>query len=81
MHVDLSVAGGPAAPLEEREAKAHAEAARLQSLGARQLWVNDEWHGFSIVMADPEGNEFCLHQEARLRASELRRRRRCRAWR
>jgi Glyoxalase-like domain len=61
MHVDLSVTGGPSVPLEERKAKAQAEATRLQGLGARQLWVNDEWHGFSIVMADPEGNEFCLH--------------------
>jgi hypothetical protein len=61
MHVDLDVADGARTPLEERKAKAHAESARLQTLGARQLWINDQWSGFSIVMADPEGNEFCLH--------------------
>jgi hypothetical protein len=61
LHVDLAVTGGPASPLEDRKTRAHAEAARLQTLGARPLWINDEWKGFSIVMADPEGNEFCLH--------------------
>jgi hypothetical protein len=61
LHVDLDVAGGPATPLEERKARSQVECARLQQLGARQLWINEEWHGFSIVMADPEGNEFCLH--------------------
>ena len=61
MHVDLDVANGATTPLEERKIRSHAESARLQSLGARQLWINEEWRGFSIVMADPEGNEFCLH--------------------
>ena len=61
VHVDVDVAGGPTRPLEERRARAHAEAERLQALGARQLWINDDWRGFSIVMQDPEGNEFCLH--------------------
>jgi glyoxalase superfamily protein len=61
LHVDLSVAGGPSVPLEERKARAHTEAARLQTLGATHLWINDDWRGFSIVMQDPEGNEFCLH--------------------
>jgi len=61
LHVDLSVGGGLSVPLEERKARAHAEAARLQTLGATQLWINDDWRGFSIVMQDPEGNEFCLH--------------------
>jgi hypothetical protein len=61
VHVDVAVAGGSATPLEERRARAHAESTRLQALGARQLWINDDWRGFSIVMQDPEGNEFCLH--------------------
>jgi hypothetical protein len=61
LHVDLDVAGGPSAPLDERRARAHAEAERLKALGARELWINDDWRGFSIVMQDPEGNEFCLH--------------------
>lgn len=60
VHVDLNVAGGFSVPLEERKSRAHAEATRLAALGARQLSINDSWRGFSIVMADPEGNEFCL---------------------
>ncbi len=59
VHVD--VAGGPAAPVDQRRARAHTESQRLQALGARELWINDDWRGFSIVMQDPEGNEFCLH--------------------
>ena len=42
-----------------------AEIARLQSLGARRLTEGSvvEVDGFSwVVMADPEGNEFCLMQ-------------------
>jgi hypothetical protein len=61
LHVDLSVAGGLSTPIEERRARSHAESQRLQALGARELWINDDWRGFSIVMADPEGNEFCVH--------------------
>jgi hypothetical protein len=61
LHVDLDVAGGPGAPLDERRVRAHAESKRLQTLGARELRINDAWNGFSIVMLDPEGNEFCLH--------------------
>ena len=33
-----------------------AEADRLVALGARILWALDG----SMVMADPEGNEFCI---------------------
>ncbi len=61
VHVDLDVAGGLATPLDERRARSRAESQRLQALGARELWINDDWRGFSIVMQDPEGNEFCLH--------------------
>jgi hypothetical protein len=61
VHVDINVTGGLSVPIEERKQKSHAEAARLESLGARQLWVNDHELGFSIVLADPEGNEFCVH--------------------
>jgi Glyoxalase-like domain len=61
VHVDVDVADGAATPREERRARAHAESARLKTLGARELWINDNWRGFSIVMQDPEGNEFCLH--------------------
>jgi glyoxalase superfamily protein len=61
LHVDLNVSGGFSVPLEERKRQSHAEAERLQGLGAKQLWINDNWSGYSIVLADPEGNEFCVH--------------------
>ena len=49
MHVDVNPIG----------ADADLELARLLSLGARSIDVgqdNERWH----VLADPEGNEFCL---------------------
>jgi len=60
VHLDVNIGGGRETPLEERRARAHAESQRLQQLGATELRVNDEWRGFSIVMQDLEGNEFCL---------------------
>ncbi|MFJ9621254.1 VOC family protein [Streptomyces sp. NPDC101181] len=38
-----------------------AEAERLTGLGARTLRTVDEQGGSWLVLADPEGNEFCLH--------------------
>lgn len=43
-----------------------AEIARLESLGATQLWEEifpKEWTYRNVVMCDPEGNEFCLGNE------------------
>lgn len=37
------------------------EPARLEGLGARVLRRVEEPSGRWVVMADPEGNEFCLH--------------------
>jgi predicted enzyme related to lactoylglutathione lyase len=50
MHFDIDIAD------------IEAEAARLESLGARRLEseIRDEWGTRWIVMADPEGNEFCV---------------------
>jgi predicted enzyme related to lactoylglutathione lyase len=49
MHLDLHV--------EDHEA----ERARLEALGARTLSGEVDEHGFRwYVMADPEGNEFCV---------------------
>ncbi|MEU9479117.1 VOC family protein [Streptomyces sp. NPDC048191] len=51
LHLDLH-------PGEGRRAD---EVARLQALGARVLTVVKEPSGEWVVMADPEGNEFCVH--------------------
>jgi hypothetical protein len=61
LHLDLAVSGGRATPLEERRAAIDAEADRLEAVGASTLWVTDTETHYSVTMADPEGNEFCLH--------------------
>ncbi|MFF5304901.1 VOC family protein [Streptomyces sp. NPDC013161] len=55
LHLDIRVPvrGGP----EERWAAIRAEAARLVEAGGRVL---AEFDGHHVVMADPEGNEFCV---------------------
>lgn len=50
VHPDLNVGAGQLA----------AEVARLESLGARRLCEVVEPGTHHIVMADPEGNEFCV---------------------
>lgn len=51
LHLDLHYG------LEHYEAQAE----RLASLGATRLSAHDEQGSKWIVMADPEGNEFCVH--------------------
>ncbi|WP_243062345.1 VOC family protein [Humibacter sp. RRB41] len=51
VHIDIRVP-------DDRKA---AEVARLESLGATQLWVTDDRGPLTYTMRDPEGNEFCLH--------------------
>jgi len=48
VHVDLGAAD------EEREAR------RIEALGATRLWVSDDPEDPFVVLADPEGNEFCV---------------------
>ena len=55
LHMDLRVSGD--GTTQERWARVVAEAARLEAAGAATLEVF-EWH--HVVMADPEGNEFCV---------------------
>jgi len=61
VHLDLRSAPGLEA--EARMAALEAEAARLVALGATRLERHEPaapLDGGHIVMADPEGNEFCL---------------------
>lgn len=55
LHIDIRVPGhgGP----DERWARIRAEAERLVQAGGRVLQEDDQHH---VVMADPEGNEFCV---------------------
>jgi predicted enzyme related to lactoylglutathione lyase len=41
-----------------------ASAARIQALGATRLWVSKDPQDVFIVLADPEGNEFCVVRDA-----------------
>ena len=36
------------------------EATRIEALGATRLWVSDDPEDPFVVLADPEGNEFCV---------------------
>ena|SRR5579875_826133 len=59
LHLDLNITTG-SQPLPERK-KLLAEAAeRLVKLGARISHENED-RAYSIVMLDPEQNEFCVH--------------------
>jgi hypothetical protein len=60
VHLDLNVGGAPDAPLESRRERVRAEVARLIGAGARELRSAEERGEFWVVMADPEGNEFCV---------------------
>ncbi len=63
LHLDLSRGGGRAVPLAQRRERVLAEEARLVAAGAQRLRVleTEGLDHFGVVMADPEGNEFCIH--------------------
>jgi hypothetical protein len=60
--VHLDVRFGRGLTREERDAALEAECARLEALGATRLWrlEGDDENMTCQVMADVEGNEFCL---------------------
>jgi hypothetical protein len=59
VHLDIRVAD-PEAPRGERDTAIESEVTRLESLGARRLAAHEEFGFGHVVMADPEGNEFCV---------------------
>ena len=63
VHLDLGVSGGRQVPLATRRQRVDAEAERLLAAGATRLRVlsTEGVDHYGVVMADPEGNEFCLH--------------------
>lgn len=61
--VHLDVRAAPGLTGEERMAALEAEAVRLVALGATRLWRHEPappLEAGHLVLADPEGNEFCL---------------------
>jgi Glyoxalase-like domain len=59
VHLDVRVAGRELRG-EERQGLVEEHVARLQDAGATVAWRTDEMRGRSVVMRDPEGNEFCV---------------------
>ena len=59
VHLDVRVAereiGG-----EERKQLVSEKVEQLVQAGASIAWVNEDTRGHSIVLRDPEGNEFCV---------------------
>lgn len=61
LHLDLKVGGGRHVPWEQRWPRVQAEVARLTAAGATVLVQHDQdGRGDHVVLADPEGNEFCV---------------------
>jgi hypothetical protein len=63
LHLDISVSGGRAVPIETRRQRVDAEAARLAGLGAVLLGALDSegLDHYAVAMKDPEGNEFDIN--------------------
>jgi hypothetical protein len=63
LHLDISVGGGRAFPLETRRQRVDAEAERLAGIGASFVRVLSEegLDHYGIAMQDPEGNEFDIN--------------------
>jgi len=61
LHIDIQVGGGRAEPIEVRWPRVMAHVENLTTAGATVVRV-DEQDGTPdhVVMADPEGNEFCV---------------------
>ena len=63
LHLDISVGGGRAFPIETGRQRVDAEAERLVGLGASVVRVLSEegLDHYGIAMQDPEGNEFDIN--------------------
>ena len=63
LHLDTTVSGGRANPIETRRRLVDAEAQRLEALGATLVRVlcEDGVDHYGVAMRDPEGNEFDIN--------------------
>ena len=63
LHLDITVSGGRANPIETRRRLVDAEARRLEALGATLVRVifEDGVDHYGVAMRDPEGNEFDIN--------------------
>lgn len=60
-HADVKVSGGRSVPMEERQARVEAKVDDVGNGGSvlTRTLAEDTNH-YGVVMADPEGNEFCV---------------------
>ena len=61
MHLDLNISDARQVGAEEGRRRVDAEVRRLKGLGAMVGRAYEENGEHWVVMADPEGNEFCVH--------------------
>ena len=63
LHLDITVSGGRANPIEVQRERVDAEAARLSALGATLVRVlqTEGLNHYGAAMRDPEGNEFDIN--------------------
>ncbi len=61
MHLDISIPKGADTDPADRNALIDAEASRLAGIGASIVEPIAQRTEYWVVMADPEGNEFCVH--------------------
>ncbi len=60
LHLDVNVGGGHDVPIDDRRAMVNAEVARLVVAGASTIGPVEQRGEYWVVLADPEGNEFCV---------------------
>ena len=60
LHLDVRVSGLPGPNRDGKDEILAAEVARLEDLGGSLFHIVDEPIDYTVVMQDPEGNEFCL---------------------
>ena len=61
LHIDINASGGLRVTLDQRKSQVNYEVERLKGLGATKHHELDEGRGeYSVIMLDPEGNEFCV---------------------
>ncbi len=60
VHLDVNAGGGGKVPLADRKDRVDAEVSRLEGLGASRLRTESDEREYWVVLADPEGNEFCV---------------------
>ena len=60
VHLDINMSSGPATPLDQRRVEVDAAVERLVAAGASTIRSVEQHGEYWVVMADPEGNEFCV---------------------